>query len=88
MIILIITLTPEIDYDQKAMNLPPVTSAVFLIAKNFLVKRGHLGGTSEISATPSGIKHELYVCIIKFHILGHSYKHGHLSRKHFQVKLE
>jgi hypothetical protein len=27
------TLTPEIDCDQTAVGLPPVTSAVFLIAK-------------------------------------------------------
>jgi hypothetical protein len=27
--------TPEIDRDQPAMNLQPVTSAVFLIAKQF-----------------------------------------------------
>jgi hypothetical protein len=31
----LITLTPEIDCDQTAMNLPPITSAVFLIAKQF-----------------------------------------------------
>jgi hypothetical protein len=29
----LIALTPEIDCYQKAMGLPPVTSAVFLIAK-------------------------------------------------------
>jgi hypothetical protein len=29
------TLTPEIDCDQTAMGLPPVTSVVFLIASNF-----------------------------------------------------
>jgi hypothetical protein len=29
----LIALTPEIDYDQTAMGLPPVTSAIFLIAK-------------------------------------------------------
>jgi hypothetical protein len=28
-------LTPEMDCDQTAMGLPPVTSTVFLIAKNF-----------------------------------------------------
>jgi hypothetical protein len=27
----LIALTPEIDYDQAAMGLPPVTSVVFLI---------------------------------------------------------
>jgi hypothetical protein len=29
----ILALTPEIDCDQTAMGLPPVTTAVFLIAK-------------------------------------------------------
>jgi hypothetical protein len=29
----VIALTPELDCDQTAMSLPPVTSAVFLIAK-------------------------------------------------------
>jgi hypothetical protein len=29
----LIALTPEIDYDQTAMNLPPVMSVVLLIAK-------------------------------------------------------
>jgi hypothetical protein len=38
--------SPEIDCNQTAMDLPPVTSAVFLIAV-ILVKRGHLGGISE-----------------------------------------
>jgi hypothetical protein len=28
-------LAPEMDCDQTAMGLPPVTSAVFLIAKSF-----------------------------------------------------
>jgi hypothetical protein len=28
-------LTPEIDFDHKAMGIPPVTSVVFLIAKSF-----------------------------------------------------
>jgi hypothetical protein len=28
-----LALTPEIDNDQTAMGIPPVTSAVFLIAK-------------------------------------------------------
>jgi hypothetical protein len=28
-------LTPEIDFDQMAVGLPPVTSIVFLIAKFF-----------------------------------------------------
>jgi hypothetical protein len=31
----LIALTPEIDCDQMAMGLPPVKSAVFLIAKSF-----------------------------------------------------
>jgi hypothetical protein len=39
--------TPEIDCDQSAMGLPPVTSAVFLLV--ILVKRGYLGGISEMS---------------------------------------
>jgi hypothetical protein len=38
---------PEIDYNQTAMDLPSVTSGVFLTAKSFLVKRGRLGGISE-----------------------------------------
>jgi hypothetical protein len=29
----LIALTPGIDYDQTAMGLPPVTSAVFLVPK-------------------------------------------------------
>jgi hypothetical protein len=29
----LIVLTPEIDYDLTAMGLPPITFAVFLIAK-------------------------------------------------------
>jgi hypothetical protein len=29
----LIALTPEIDYDQMAMGLPPVTFVVYLIAK-------------------------------------------------------
>jgi hypothetical protein len=33
---------PEIDCDQTAMGLPPVLSAVFLIAKVILVKRRRL----------------------------------------------
>jgi hypothetical protein len=28
-------LTPEIDYDQSAIGLPPITSAVLLIANYF-----------------------------------------------------
>jgi hypothetical protein len=31
----LIALTPEIDYNQMTMGLPPVMSAVFLIAKQF-----------------------------------------------------
>jgi hypothetical protein len=31
----LITLTPEINWDQTAMSLPPNMSAVFLIAKSF-----------------------------------------------------
>jgi hypothetical protein len=31
----LIALTPEIDYNNTAMGLPPVTSTVFLIAKLF-----------------------------------------------------
>jgi hypothetical protein len=31
----IIALKPEIDYNKTAMGLPPVTSAVFLIANKF-----------------------------------------------------
>jgi hypothetical protein len=48
----LIALTPEVDCDQTAMGLPPVTSAVCLIAKSFLVKRGRLGGLSEIPLLP------------------------------------
>jgi hypothetical protein len=45
-------LTPEIDCNRTAMVLPPVTSAVFLIANSILVKRGCLGGISEIPLLP------------------------------------
>jgi hypothetical protein len=31
----LIALTPEIDCDQTAMGLPPITSAAFIIAKSF-----------------------------------------------------
>jgi hypothetical protein len=31
----LIAFVPEIDCDQTAMGLPPVTSAIFLIAKTF-----------------------------------------------------
>jgi hypothetical protein len=34
------------------MGLPPVTSAVFLIAKYFFVKRGRLVGISEMPLLP------------------------------------
>jgi hypothetical protein len=45
-------LTPEIDSDQTAIGLPPVTSALFLI----VLKRGRLGGISEIALLPFGGK--------------------------------
>jgi hypothetical protein len=54
---------PEIDCNKTAMDLLPVTSAVFLIA-NFgktWVSRRNIGDTS---ATPLGIKREWYVCIL------------------------
>jgi hypothetical protein len=57
---------PEIDRNQTAMGLPPVTSAVFLIAKSFLAKRGRLGGISEMPLLPlwrSSVS-GMYVCII------------------------
>jgi hypothetical protein len=38
--------TPEMDYDEMAIDLPPATPVVFLIAKSFLVKFGCLGGIS------------------------------------------
>jgi hypothetical protein len=44
----LIALTPEIDCKKTEMGLPPITSAVFLIANKFLVKRGCLGGISDI----------------------------------------
>jgi hypothetical protein len=47
-------LTSEMDCDQTAMNLPPVTSAVCLIAKSFW-------NILDVSATPSGIKSEWYL---------------------------
>jgi hypothetical protein len=40
-------LPPDINYNQTAMGLP-VTSAVFLIIKFILVKRGRLGGIFEL----------------------------------------
>jgi hypothetical protein len=33
--ICVISFTPEMDSDKKVMGLPPVTSAVFLLAKSF-----------------------------------------------------
>jgi hypothetical protein len=42
--------TPEIDCDQMTIGLPPVTSAVFLIA--ILVKGGRLGGISQMPLLP------------------------------------
>jgi hypothetical protein len=48
-------LPPEIDCDQTAMGLPPVTSPIFHIAKakiKFTKKCGCLGGISEISLLP------------------------------------
>jgi hypothetical protein len=56
-------LTPEVDCDQTAIGLPPVTSAVFLIASNFgemCVSRRNIW---DVSATPSGMKREWYVCM-------------------------
>jgi hypothetical protein len=44
----LITLTLEPDYDQLAMDLPPVTSAVFLIAKLFRFNVG-VPGISDMS---------------------------------------
>jgi hypothetical protein len=55
--------TPEIDCDQAAMGLPPVTSAVFLIAKQFLQNEGVWEKYPDASATPSGIIHEWYKCM-------------------------
>jgi hypothetical protein len=66
----LIALTTEIACDQTAMGLPPATSAIFLITPpkrplfteiTLLVKSGRLGGISDMSATPSGIKREWYV---------------------------
>jgi hypothetical protein len=49
------SMSSEIDCDQAVTGLPPVTSAVFLIA--ILVKREASGGNiRDASATPSGIK--------------------------------
>jgi hypothetical protein len=48
----IMSLTPEIDCNKTAMGLPPVASAVFLIANIILVKRGCLGGIFEIPLLP------------------------------------
>jgi hypothetical protein len=53
----LIALTPEIYRDQMVIGLPPGTSAVFFIVKS-LGKIGCLGGISDVSATPSGIKLE------------------------------
>jgi hypothetical protein len=43
---------PEMDCDQAAMGLPPVTTAVFLKAKSVLLKRGRFGVISEIPLLP------------------------------------
>jgi hypothetical protein len=60
-----IALTPKIDWDQAAMGLSPITSAVFLIVSNF----GKTGASGRwyirvASSTPSRIKRECYVCNI------------------------
>jgi hypothetical protein len=47
-----IAITSEIDYDQTAMGLAPVTSELFLIVKLFLIKRGRLGVISEMPLLP------------------------------------
>jgi hypothetical protein len=58
----LIAIKNDIDCDPTAMGLPPVASAVFLIAKYFLLKRGSLRGISEMPLlTPSGIKRGRYV---------------------------
>jgi hypothetical protein len=61
-------LTPEIDCDQTAMDLPPTTSAVFLIAKYyflFVVAKSfwlNVGVSKKyLRCSPSGIKREWYV---------------------------
>jgi hypothetical protein len=40
----LIVITPETAYDQTAIDLPPVTPAVFLIAKSFWSNVGVLKG--------------------------------------------
>jgi hypothetical protein len=52
--------TLDIDYDQTAIGLPPVMSAVF-IASNF--GKTWAKNIRDASATPSRIKREWYVCI-------------------------
>jgi hypothetical protein len=44
----LISFTSVMDCDRTAMDLPPVKSLVFLIVM-FLVKRGSLGGISELN---------------------------------------
>jgi hypothetical protein len=58
----ITTLSPEINYDPAAIDLPPVISAVFLRAY-FGKMWASRKNISDASATPSGIKREWYVCM-------------------------
>jgi hypothetical protein len=48
----LIAVTPEIDCAHTGMGLPPVTSAVFLIAKIFWSKRGNRGEILEMPLLP------------------------------------
>jgi hypothetical protein len=55
----LIALIPEIDCDPTAMGLPPVTSALSNFGKTWVSQRNIL----EASVTPSGMKHEWYICM-------------------------
>jgi hypothetical protein len=51
----LITLTPEINYDQTAIGLPPVASAVFLIHNHYGKTWASRINICDVSAIPSGI---------------------------------
>jgi hypothetical protein len=59
----LIAFTSEIDCDQTTTGLPSVLSAVLLIAKYFGKTWASWRNFWDASATPSGIKHECYVCM-------------------------
>jgi hypothetical protein len=67
----LIALTPEMHCDQTAMGLPPVMSAVFLIA--ILVKCGCLGGIKR--------KWYVYLSILKIAFIIKTIRYTALSLK-------